>query len=64
MVTIEHLEVRFDVEGEGDEAVFGRLFERHMRRWRHEEAAEAARRCRARADRALGDRLAGGGGEW
>lgn len=33
MVTIQNLEVQFDVEGEGDEAVFARLFELNMRRW-------------------------------
>ena len=33
MITIQNLEVRFEVEGEGDEAVFARLFQKHMRRW-------------------------------
>lgn len=33
MITIQNLEVRFEVEGEGDEAVFSRLFEKNMRRW-------------------------------
>ena len=33
MITIHNLEVRFEVEGEGDEAVFGRLFQKNMRRW-------------------------------
>lgn len=45
MVTIQSLEVRFDVEGEGDEAVFARLFEHHMSRW-HRVQAEVARRER------------------
>ena len=39
MVTIQNLEVQFDVEGEGDEAVFARLFEQHMRRYRRLEQA-------------------------
>ena len=33
MITILNLEVRFEVEGEGDEAVFARLFQKNMRRW-------------------------------
>jgi hypothetical protein len=33
MITIQNLEVRFEVEGEGDAAVFARLFQQHMRRW-------------------------------
>jgi len=33
MLTIHNLEVRFEVEGEGDEVVFARLFEKQMRRW-------------------------------
>jgi hypothetical protein len=52
MVEIEHLEVTFDVEGEGDAEVFARLFERHIEAWsrreeertRQERAAEARRR--------------------
>ena len=38
MITIQNLEVRFEVEGEGDESVFARLFQKNMRRW--QEAAE------------------------
>lgn len=59
MVTIHNLEVRFDVEGEGDEAVFARLFEKHIRRWKsaEQEALDDARR--AAAERSLGDRRGG-----
>jgi hypothetical protein len=56
MVTIHNLEVRLDVEGEGDEAVFARLFDKYIRKW--QRLAEEAR-CRQRlADqsRSLGDR--------
>jgi hypothetical protein len=40
MVTIHNLEVRLDVEGEGDEAVFVKLFEKYIKLWsrRVEEA--------------------------
>lgn len=38
MITIQNLEVRFEVEGEGDEAVFARLFQKNMRRWQEASA--------------------------
>ena len=41
MITIHNLEVRFEVEGEGDEAVFARQFQRCIRRW---EILESQRR--------------------
>ncbi len=43
MVTIQNLEVRFDVEGDSDEQVFARLFEHHIRRWHQEECDRKAR---------------------
>jgi hypothetical protein len=56
MVTIHNLEVRFDVEGEGDEAAFRKLFERCIREWsRNCEEAQARERFLAR-ERALGER--------
>jgi hypothetical protein len=55
-VTIESLEVRFDVEGEGDEAAFAKLFEKFIRQWSRQEAEAKARRCAAEAERSLGDR--------
>ena len=58
MVTIENLEVRFDVEGEGDEAVFARLFERHMRRWHEAEERQRRTDRRAEHDNRLGDQPA------
>jgi hypothetical protein len=61
MVTINNLEVSFDVEGEGDEAVFAKLFEKHMRRWSRHEQEQQRRQRQAEADRALGDRQAGEG---
>jgi len=56
MVTIESLEVRFEVEGEGDEAVFARLFEQHIRRWLRDYEDDRRRRRQAEADRSLGAR--------
>lgn len=55
MVTIENLEVRFDVDGEGDEAVFARLFERHMRRWHEAQQQQRQREHRLEQDSRLGD---------
>ena len=45
MITIQNLEVRFEVEGEGDEAVFARMFQKNMRRWQ-EIARQAEQHAR------------------
>jgi len=58
-VTIQHLEIRFDVDGGEEEAAFVRLFQKYqgvytrLQRER-DEADEASER-----DRALGDRMEG-----
>ncbi|MGH9722862.1 MAG: putative phage tail protein [Bryobacteraceae bacterium] len=54
MVTIQNLEVRFDVEGEGDEAAFGRMFLKNMRRWAREESEAKARKRDSDKERSLG----------
>jgi len=56
MVTINNLEVHFDVEGEGDQAVFTRLFEEHIRKWSRLQTEAEMRRRQSECDRALGDR--------
>jgi hypothetical protein len=56
MVTIHNLEVRFDVEGEGDEAVFAKLFEKHIQRWNRVSTEAQKRESRFEAERSLGDR--------
>jgi hypothetical protein len=56
MLTIHHLEVRLDVEGEGDEAVFARLFDKYIRRWNRMAEEAKARERLADAHRSLGDR--------
>lgn len=58
-VTIQHLEVRFDVEAGEEEASFVSLFQKYIRTFarlqrEQEEAAETSER-----DRALGDREEG-----
>jgi hypothetical protein len=59
MVTIQNLEVSFDVEGEGDEAVFAKLFAKHIKRWNRLEAEMKTTQHRLEADRALVDRSRG-----
>jgi len=49
VITIQNLEVRFEVEGEGDEAVFMRMFQKNMRRWQ-ELAAQAEKHAKRIAD--------------
>lgn len=58
MVTIQNLEVQFDVEGEGDEAVFARLFERHVRRWQEAQEMQRQHQRRFEHDSRLGDQPA------
>jgi hypothetical protein len=58
-VTIDNLEVSFEVEGEGDEAVFATLFEKYIKRWSRLETAMQERQCRFEAERALVDRSRG-----
>jgi hypothetical protein len=58
-VTIQHLEVRFDVEANEEEAAFARLFQKYINVFarvqrERDEAAEASE-----CDRALGDRAGG-----
>jgi hypothetical protein len=60
MVTIENLEVQFDVEGEGDEAVFARLFEQHMRRYSQQDALRRERERRLQAECSIGGQTADG----
>jgi TorA maturation chaperone TorD len=54
-VTIHHLEVHFQVEGD-DDAVFARLFERHINAWSRAYARECDRQARTQKERAIGDR--------
>ncbi len=56
MLTIHNLEVRFDVEGGNDEAVFARLFERHISAWQRLAGEAEQRRRLSERDRVLHDR--------
>jgi hypothetical protein len=59
MVTIHNLEVSFDVQGEGDEAAFAKLFDKYIKRWSRLEAEMKARQRRFETERALVDRSTG-----
>jgi hypothetical protein len=56
MITIHNLDVRFDVEGGTDDAVFTRRFEEHIQAWQRRQK-ESERRARLdQEERELGDR--------
>lgn len=55
MVTIHHLEVHLDVQGEGDEAVFTRHFDKNIRKWWRLMEEAKARQKQADQNRSLGD---------
>jgi hypothetical protein len=54
-VTIEHLEVKVEIEGNSDEAVFSRLFQKYINLWSRLEQEAKARACLARQNRSIGD---------
>jgi len=56
MVEIDNLEVAFDVEGDGDAAVFARLFARHIEDWSRRQERSRERRRSSDEERRLGDR--------
>ena len=60
MLTIENLEVQFDVSGEGDEQVFARYFARFIEEWAQAQEQEQQLRQRLRQDQMLGDGHCGG----
>jgi hypothetical protein len=62
MLTIHNLEVRFDVEEDGDEAVFSRLFDKYIRKWERLAEEEKNRQRQVNESRSLGDRSEGESG--
>jgi hypothetical protein len=56
MVTIQNLEVRFEVEGESDAEAFTRLFNAHIRRWKQQDCESQDRDRMSATERSLGDR--------
>jgi hypothetical protein len=55
MITIEHLEVQFDVAGDGDEQVFARYFSRYINQWSRQDRQELELKQRLRNDQQVGD---------
>lgn len=55
MVTIQNLEVQFDVVGDGDEAVFARLFQQHIRQHMHNQQLQRDQERRIEAECQLGE---------
>jgi hypothetical protein len=53
MITIEQLDVLFDAERQGDEAVFARLFARHIARYDAQRTSDADAEERARRERSV-----------
>jgi len=56
MVTINQLDVRFDVEGGDDDATFARLFEKYIRQWSSKQDEARDRQRQGDDERSLGDR--------
>jgi hypothetical protein len=55
MITIEHLEVQFDVAGDDDEATFARYFSRYINQWARAEQQQRELQERLRHDQRLGE---------
>lgn len=55
MVTIEKLEVQFDVTDDGDEKVFAQYFTRFIDEWAQAQEQEQMLQRRLRQDQMLGD---------
>lgn len=58
-VTIELLQVHFDVVGEGEQE-FAQLFERYVNQWARKQNERDARDRAFEAERTVGDRSYGG----
>lgn len=56
MVTIQNLEVRLDVEGQGDEKVFADLFNKYIHEWNRRSEEQQRLQRRMQKDRLIGDR--------
>ena len=59
MLTVHDLQVRFDVAGDEDAAVFSRMFADHISRWSRARELERCRRREMERERSLGDRETG-----
>ena len=60
MITIQNLEVRFDVEGDDDRETFARLFREYIRQWSAEAEQERIRESELSRERTIGAGSQGG----
>jgi hypothetical protein len=60
VVTIQSLEVRFEVDGD-DRAAFARLFQEFIRRYEAQAEARKADEHRSKSDRCIGEPQPNGG---
>jgi len=58
-VTIQHLELRFDVDAGEEEAAFARLYQKYARLQARQQREREEADALAEQDRALGDREGG-----
>lgn len=61
MITINHLEVRFDVEGDDDEQLFIQYFNKYIDQWSRGQSSQKRVNDAIQRDRQLGDRPHRGG---
>ncbi|MGI9332479.1 MAG: putative phage tail protein [Gammaproteobacteria bacterium] len=54
MITIEHLEIQFDVEGDTDEQIFASFFTRFIEQWSAAQQQEEEMQERLRRDQQVG----------
>ena len=54
MITIENLEVQFDVDGNSDEQVFAQYFARFIEQWQREQHDASTLQKRLTQDQQLG----------
>jgi hypothetical protein len=56
MVTIQHLDVVLEVDGNEEEVAFAKLFDKHIRRWNRAMDEARARARFAERERSIDDR--------
>ena len=54
MITIQNLEVRFDVEGDDDREAFARMFNEFIGQWSADMTQQQAREIELARERAIG----------
>lgn len=60
MITIQNLEIRFDVEGDDDRQAFAKLFNEFIKKWASQAEEHQAREREAARDRSFSDSPNGG----